>query len=94
MAVGKQGVHPFIGNTELILPNLLNTSVLAFIPRCFPSFEGEMFTGEALGVFLTGILWLVGWFSPLPKEISTFQEGAEAVLWGLELLRCQGGSLK
>lgn len=79
----EDGVHPFIWNKEMILPNHVNIPVLVFIPRCFPKFQGEMFTWEARGVFLTGILVVMGWFPPLLKEISTFQEGAEAVVWGL-----------
>lgn len=74
----EQGVHPFIGNKEMILPIHVNTPVLVFIPRCFPNFQGKVFTCEAPGVFLTGILLLMGWFPHLLQEISTFQ----AVLWG------------
>lgn len=77
------GVHPFIGNKEMFLPNHVNTLVLVFILRCFPNSQDEMFTWEARGVFLTGILVVMEWFPPLLEEISTFQEGAEAVLWGL-----------
>lgn len=74
----------------MILSNPVNIPVLAFIPRCFPNFKVKCSLQEPV-VFLTGILW----FSPLPKEISTFQEEDEVVLWGLWLhwlLRCQGAA--
>lgn len=61
-------MHPSIGNKEMILPNHVNAPLLVFIPRCFPSFQGEMFTREARGVLLTGILVGMGGFHPFSRR--------------------------